>query len=200
MNSDLKTLLGITAIALTLIGYIPYFHSILQKKTKPHLYSWFIYMLDAFIIFALQITHGAGIGSTSVLAVAIMCLIVIVLTLRNKEKLDITNVDKIFSCLALLALILWLFVQQPLLSSILIVIVDLMGFVPTIRKSWRKPYSETPVFYAINILRFSLTLASIQQYSIITTLYPSVWLLGNTLFTLMLITRRKFINIRSTRV
>ena len=193
MNSDIKTILGVAAVALTLLGYLPYFYSILQKKTKPHLYSWIIYALDAFIIFALQITHGAGVGSVSVLTVAIMCLIVIVLTLRNQEKLDITRSDKIFSILALVALVLWLFVQQPLLSSVLIMIVDIMGFAPTVRKSWNRPYSETPVFYAINILRFTLTLASIQEYSIITALYPSVWLIGNTFFTLMLIFRRNVI-------
>ncbi len=193
MNSDLKTILGIAAVALTLLGYLPYFYSILQKKTKPHLYSWLIYALDAFIIFALQITHGAGVGSISVLAVGLMCLIVICLTLRNKEKLDITYADKVFSVLALVALILWLFVQQPLLSSMLIMIVDIMGFAPTVRKSWKKPYSETPVFYAINILRFTLTIASIQEYSIITTLYPMAWLIGNTFFTFMLIFRRRVV-------
>lgn len=191
MESGLKTILGFAAVVLTLVGYIPYFYSILQKKTKPHLYSWIIYALDAGIIFALQITHGAGVGAISVLAVAIMCLIVIALTLRNREKQDITKTDKAFSLLAIISLLLWLFVQQPLLSSILIMIVDISGFAPTVRKSWYKPYSETPVFYAINILRFALTLASIQQYSIITALYPSVWLLGNTFFTLMLISRRK---------
>ncbi len=193
MESGLKTILGFVAVALTLLGYLPYFYSILQRKTKPHLYSWIIYALDAFIIFALQITHGAGVGSISVLAVAIMCLIVIVLTLRNKEKRDITLTDKIFSALAIAALILWLFVQQPLISSILIMIVDIMGFAPTVRKSWNKPYSETPVFYAINIVRFILTLASIQEYSVITTLYPAVWLIGNTFFTLMLMFRRGMI-------
>lgn len=189
--SDLKTIFGILAVILTFIGYIPYLVSLIKGKTKPHIYSWFIWSLDAFIIFFLQITHGAGSGALVTLAVAILCSTVFILTLKQKNKSPITKTDTIFLVIAFVALIIWLLAKQPLISAILITLVDLFGFIPTIRKSWKNPYSENLAFYAITTFRFVLTIIAIQHYSLITTLNPGVWLLGNALFTLMLIMKRK---------
>ena len=37
-----KEIFSAIAIALTFIAYIPYIHSILKKKIKPHVFSWVI--------------------------------------------------------------------------------------------------------------------------------------------------------------
>jgi len=187
----IKTILSLIAIGLTFIGYVPYIRSVLKNQTKPHLYSWLIWSLDSFIIFALQITHGAGPGSFVTFAAGILTVTVLILTFFNKGKRDITDTDKVFSVLALIALFIWLFANQPLISAILIVTVDILGFLPTIRKSWHKPHTENVPFYAINTLRFAIAVAALQNYTIITMLYPGIWFVGNALFTVMLAMRRK---------
>jgi len=188
---EIKTILSLIAVILTFVGYAPYIRSIVKNHTKPHIYSWFIWFLDGFIIFALQFTHGGGPGSFVVLAAGFLALTVLILTILNKGKRDITLIDTLFTILALLALIIWLFAKQPLISVILIMTVDLLGFLPTIRKSWHKPFTENAAFYAINTLRFAFALAALQAYSTITALYPAVWLIANGLFTVMLMLRRK---------
>lgn len=188
---NLKNIFGAIAVVLTFLGYFPYIRSILQNKTKPHLYTWFIFFLDSIILFGLQISHNAGMGAYVLLAVAFLCLTVLILTISKKVRLKITFSDKIFTTVALLALLIWLFAKQPLISAILIMTVDVMGFLPTVRKSWHKPESENINFYAINIIRFGFTLAALEQYSLINMLYPLTWIIGNTLFTAMLFYRRK---------
>lgn len=187
----LKNILSLVAVVLTFVGYIPYIRSIIKKQTKPHIYSWFIWSLDAFIIFALQITHKAGPGSFVALTAGILSLTVLILTIFNKGKRDITLTDKLFSLLALASLVVWLFAKQPLISAILIMSVDVFGFMPTIRKTWRNPYSENLTFYIISSIRYIFALAALQNYSIITVLYPGIWLVLNSLFTIMLAIRRK---------
>jgi len=189
-TSNIKSLLSSIAILLTFVGYVPYIQSILKKKITPHLYSWCIWALDGLIIFALQITHGAGAGALVALSATLLSITVIILTIRNKHKQDITITDKLYAITALIALGLWIVAKQPLLSAILIIMVDVLGFLPTVRKSWNKPFSENPLFYAINVIRFAFTYASLKEYSLITTLYPSVWFFGNIFFTLLLITRK----------
>lgn len=190
-TSTIKSLLSSVAVILTFIGYIPYIQSILSKKITPHLYSWYIWTLDGLIIFALQITHGAGAGAFVALFATLLSITVIVLTLHNRQRQDITNIDKVYATTAIIALGLWIFAKQPLLSAILIIMVDILGFLPTVRKAWIKPSSENPLFYAINVLRFAFTYASLKEYSPITTLYPSVWFFGNLFFTIILIARKK---------
>jgi len=188
---DVKTILGIVAVIMTFVGYVPYISSIVKGKTKPHIYSWLVWSLDAFIIFILQITHGAGTGAFVTLAAGLMCSTVLVLTFIRKNKSAITTTDTTFLIFACIALAVWLFAKQPLISALLITLVDALGFIPTIRKSWIKPYSENITFYIIITIRFAFALIAVQNYSIITLLYPGVWFVANGLFLIMLTIRRK---------
>lgn len=190
--TDIKNIIGIIAVLLVFIGYIPYFRDILKGKTIPHVYSWFLWGFVTFIVFTLQISDKAGSGAFVTLAAASMCAVVIALSfLKQKSKFDITFSDTLFLLLAFFSLGMWLIAKQPVLSAILATATDLLGFAPTIRKSWKKPYSETLSLYALNTLRFGLALFALQNYSIVTALYPVSWVFANGLFALMLVLRRK---------
>ena len=133
---------------------------------------------------------GAGVGSWVTFAVVIACSLIFLIGLRNGKK-DITKLDTLFLFLSLIALFLWLIVKQPVLSVILVSTIDILGFTPTIRKSWNKPYSETLISYEINTFRHGLSVLALQQYNIVTWLYPVSWTVANGLFSIMLIIRRK---------
>ena len=189
--SDLKNIVGIVAVFLTFIGYIPYIKDVISGKTVPHVYSWFLWGFVTLIAFALQVSAGGGIGAYVTFTAGLLCTIVFIIGFTKKGKKDITQVDTIFFILALIALGFWLIAKQPVISEILTTGVDLLGFAPTIRKSWNKPYSETLSFYLLNTIRFILAVFSLQRYTIVTALYPLAWIFGNGLFGLMLIVRRK---------
>lgn len=186
---DLKTTVSIIAILLTFIGYIPYIHDTLNKKTTPHIYTWFIWGLVTAIAYGLQVSGGAGVGSWITLAVAIFCFFIFVLGLRYGKK-DIAQSDTVFFILSFVALFLWLIAKQPVLSVILTSSIDMLGFAPTIRKSWNKPHSETLFFYEFSAFRHGLSLLALQHYSVVTWLYPGTWALANALFSIILIIRR----------
>ena len=191
MMYDFKNILGIVATILVFLCYIPYIRDIVRGKTKPHVYSWFLWGFVTLIAFALQLSDNAGSGAFVTLAVAIMCFVVIIFGFIYKSKVKIVKSDTIFLIFAIISLGLWLIAKQPVLSVILTVIIDLLGFAPTIRKSWNNPFSETLTFYYLNSVRFGLAIIALQKYSLLTALYPTAWLLANALFALMLIIRRK---------
>lgn len=188
--SYVKTIISVIAVLLTFIAYIPYVRDTLQGKTTPHVYTWFIWGLVTAIAFGLQVSAGAGVGSWVTLAVVIACFFVFILGMRNGKK-DVTKLDTLFLILSFFALYLWLIVKQPVLSVILVSSVDMLGFVPTIRKSWNKPHSETLFLYSLNAFRHGLSLLALEQYNIVTWLYPGTWTFANALFSIMLIIRRK---------
>ncbi|HLD92337.1 MAG TPA: hypothetical protein VI795_02975 [Patescibacteria group bacterium] len=188
---DFKNILGIVATILVFFGYIPYIRDIVKGKTKPHVYSWFLWGFLTLIAFALQLSDKAGSGAFVTLAAAIMCFVVIIFGFIYKSKVKIVKSDTIFLIFAIISLGLWLIAKQPVLSVILTVIIDLLGFAPTIRKSWNNPFSETLTFYYLNSIRFGLAIIALQKYSLLTALYPITWLMANILFALMLIIRRK---------
>jgi len=188
-----KTAISVIAVLLTFVGYFPYIRDTLKEKTTPHIYTWFIWALVTAIAFGLQVQAGAGVGSWVTLAVVIACFSVFILGMRNGKK-DITKLDTLFLILSFIALFLWLIAKQPVLSVILVSITDMLGFAPTIRKSWNKPNSETLFLYSLNTFRHGLSILALQQYSIVTWLYPVTWTLANGLFSVMLIVRRKIKN------
>ena len=188
---NIKTVIGLVATSLVFIGYIPYFRDIVNRKTKPHIYSWFIWSLVTMIVFALQISNSAGTASFATLAASIMCLTVLVLGAIYKSKVKITKIDTIFFVMSLLSLGFWLVAKEPIISSILITIVNFLGFIPTMRKSWEKPFTETLFLYYFNAFRYSLTVFSLQRYSIITALYVVTCLTTTVIFIAMVNLRRR---------
>lgn len=192
---EYKQLLGTIAVILTFFGYIPYIRDILKNKTTPHMYSWFLWGFVTTLAFALQIADNAGPGAYVTLAAAFLCGVVLVLSIVRKSGRDIKPIDGVFIALAFLSLGLWLIAKQPVLSAILTTTTDLLGFMPTIRKSWNKPWSETLSFYWANTFRFGLAMFALDRYTTMTALYPLAWLLANGLFAAMLMVRRKFVKV-----
>lgn len=92
----IKEVLGIIAIVLTFIGYIPYSRDIIAGKTKPHIFSWFLWGFVTFLAFALQVYGKAGIGGFVTLTAALMCFVVIFLGFKHKSTSDIAKTDIVF--------------------------------------------------------------------------------------------------------
>jgi len=186
----MKIAISIIAVILTFVGYVPYLRNTIRGKTRPHVYSWFLWGFVTLIAFALQVSDRAGVGSLVTLAAGLVSFVIFALGMREGKK-DITKSDTIFFTLALIAVVIWLFAKQPIISVILVSLIDMLGFAPTIRKSWYKPHSETLFTYLLNTFRHGLSIFALQNYSVITWLYPVTWTLANGLFSIMLIARRK---------
>ncbi len=186
----MKDAIGIIAVILTFVGYIPYIKDTIKGTTKPHIYSWFIWAFVTFIIFALQILGHGGAGAFVTLATAILCLTIFILGLKNGQK-DITKFDTITFIIALIAILVWVFAKQPAISNLLIITINTLANLPTIRKSWNNPYSETLFTWEMGAVRNLLGLLALANYSLLTWLYPVTNLLINVLVSLLLIIRRK---------
>jgi len=188
----MKEILGVIAIILTFVGYAPYIRDTIKGKTRPHVYSWFLYALIAFLVFGIQISHNAGPGAYVTLTAACFSVLLLVLGLRMGEK-DITRSDTLMLVLTLIAIGLWVFAKQPVISVVLACLVDLFAFVPTIRKTWHKPHTETLSLYTTNFIRYILVILALYSFTFVNVAYPIFWLSANGLFALGLILRRKYV-------
>lgn len=83
----------------------------------------------SFLAFGLQWSKGAGAGSYSNFTMSLICLVLFVKSLKNGTK-NIKFADVFSFVLAIIAIILWLVVHQPVWSIILVVIIDIFSFTP----------------------------------------------------------------------
>lgn len=139
---------------------------------------------------ALQIKGGAGPSTWVTASAGLLCGGVVLLSLRNGKR-DITKSDTLVAILSLIAIGFWWFANQPIVSMILVIIADGLAFIPTVRKSWQQPYSETLSLYVTNALRFFLALAAVESYTFLSTSWTFFWALLNALFSVMLVIRRR---------
>ena len=187
---EIKALISIVVILLTFIGYIPYILDIIKNKTQPHIFTWIVGTITDFTAYALQVLGGAGVGAFPMLVVSILCLTVLVLSIWRGTK-DITKSDVFFLILSLIGVGLWLLVDQPILSVLVITAAEIFGYIPTVRKSWKDPHSETAALYNVSFFRHGLSILALEKMNLLTVLYPAAWTLINLIIALILIYRRK---------
>lgn len=119
-----------------------------------------------------QVHGGGGAGSWATGVTAIYTIFVLLLSFKYGTP-DIINFDKVCLALALISIVPWLLTKNVLLSVVLATFTDIVGFFPTIRKTWHAPKSESLGSMYFDALKHSLSIVSLQNYSIITWLYPA---------------------------
>jgi hypothetical protein len=188
--STMRQASALIATIFILIAYLPYIADVKRRKTRPHPYTWFISGFLTFIVFFLQLTDGGGLGTIPTFVGAVAGIVVFALSLGPKRP-AITKSDTVFFILALIATGLWLIAKQPLVSVILLTLIDILAFAPTIRKSWHKPDQETVITYFANATRFAFSVIALQNYTAVTVLYPAASVIEDSLIGVYLLIRRK---------
>ncbi len=185
-----RDVLGIAATVLALISYVPYFRDIVARKTRPHAFTWLIWGALTAIAFVGQIVGQAGPGAWVTGFTALVCLVIAGIAAFDGER-DITRLDWLALAGAVIALIAWFLTRGPLLSVILITIIDNVGFVPTLRKSYHRPHEETLSTYAMSGFKWLLGLVALERFTVTTALFPLAIVVASWLFVVMLLIRRR---------
>lgn len=186
-----KELFAFIGILFMLASYAIYIHSIYKGKTRPHPFSWFIWGLLTAIGFFAQISDGAGVGSVITLFSALISFFIAAIGYVKRENITISKSDKWAFALSLTAIPLWMITQTPLWSVILITIIDVAGFYPTFRKSWHAPEQESVLSFALGGFKHLFTIMALENYSIITALFPFSLVLSNFTLIAMIYVRKQ---------
>lgn len=186
----MKETIAVVAALLAVIGNVPYLLDVVKGRVKPHAYTWLVWTIVSCVIFFGQIAKGAGVGAIPTGASEIFTVIIFLLSLKNGFKY-VTRIDTYFLTIALLGLIPWFLTSDPTFSVVIVVSIDVVAFVPTLRKTWGFPSSENPILYGMNALRHFLALFSLQAYNVATMLHSLVMIVMNSFMTFLLFRRRK---------
>ncbi len=142
------------------------------------------------IAFLAQVARHAGAGSWITGLTLVNCFVVVGLAIPYGEK-DIKPVDWVCLCGAAVGLLLWGFTSDPRLAVVLVTTIDLIAFLPTLRKAYYKPQEETAVFFFMSIWKFGLGLVAVREYSLTTCLFPAAVVVFNIFFVATLMVRRR---------
>ena len=187
---DYKLIFSILAIVLSIFAFLPYIRDIFKNKTKPHLYSWLVWSIVQTVGVLAMIKGGAEFGSWGLAIGCLFCILIFFLSFKYGTK-NITKIDTILLIAALITIVIWLGEEDPLWSVILITIIDLLGFIPTYRKTYLAPNTETLDIYVFDVLSYGAAIVAIASYSLATTLYVSSLVLTNLVMVIIIVLRRR---------
>lgn len=188
----MKEVLAITAAVLAFVGNFSYLRDVARGIIKPHPYTWFIWSIVSMTTFFGGLAKGAGIGALPTGVAEAFTVAIFLFSLRQLLRGDagtIRAIDHYFLAAALLGLIPWVMTDDPTVSVVIVVLIDVVAFVPTLRKAWVEPTTERPLLYEMNVARHILTLFSLQSYNVATTIHSIAMIITNTAMTAFL--RRK---------
>lgn len=185
-----KETIAIIAAILAVVGNVPYLRDVLRKKVKPHPYTWLVWSIVSAVTFFGQVAKGAGVGAIPTGTSEIFTIIIFLFSIRYGFK-NIKKQDTVFLLVALLGLIPWFYTKDPTVSVIIVVIIDLIAFIPTLQKTKSNPETENHILFSMNAARHVLTLFSLEAYNIATTLHSIAMIIINSLMTYLIVRPRE---------
>ncbi|MEM9054600.1 MAG: hypothetical protein AAGB16_04670 [Pseudomonadota bacterium] len=186
----MKATFSAIALLLTFVAFLPYYRGIVRREVSPHVFSWFIWAAGTVVVFAAQLSDGAGLGAWPIGVSGLLTGGVALLALRYSADTSIVRMDWIFLILALSALPLWFFTSTALSAVIILTLVDLLGFAPSVRKAYKLPHQESALFFIVGAIRNGFVILALENYSWTTVLFPAAVGLACVLFVGLLYARR----------
>lgn len=187
----LALLFSTIAIALSILGFVPYIRSILQGKTDPHLFSWIIWGLTTVIVFFAQLSDEGGWGAWPTGISGLISIGIAGLAYQRRRNILINRTDVLFLVVALAAIPLWAVTSNPLWSVILLTFADTVATWPTLRKCWHDPFREDLWMYWILFVRNFFSIAGLEHLSLTTVLFPLVMSVAIVVLVGVVIVRRR---------
>jgi hypothetical protein len=182
---NITLILGLIGGGLIAGSFIPYIRDILKADTEPHVYTWFIWSITQAIA-SLAILEGDGglFAALSIASGAVLSFVVFIMSFKHGTK-NITAFDTTTLVIALLATFVWWKLDHPELAVIIIALIDLLGFVPTFRKTWHEPRSESFVAWVLFLFGNIVALLTLTTYSVLTSFYIITMIVASTILVLL---------------
>lgn len=187
---SLQESIGAVAVLLGFVGYAFYIRGIFAGSVKPHFFTWFVWAILTFIAFLAQVVAGGGPGAWVTGVTAAMSVVFALVGLGSSSRTLIAKSDWVFFIGALLAIPPWLATGDPLWSVVIITIIDAVAFIPTFRKAYEHPDTESAATYALSGIKFVFGIVALSSLTLTTALYPASLVVANLVFVLMLVWRR----------
>lgn len=154
------------ALCFNIVGTAIYIRQSLKDEVQPHLVTFFLWALAPLVAYAAQVSQGAGIVALVTLVAGINPALIFAISLRRSgAHWSISTLDIVCGVLSLAGLALWCLSRDGLYAIVLAIAADALASVPTFRKSFSHPESESPILYALSAVSAVITMLSIQEWT-----------------------------------
>jgi hypothetical protein len=163
----LESLVVIAAFASILAASV-YIRSMFLGNTKPNRVTWVMWAVAPLIATAAELSKGVGWAVLPVFMAGFSPLMILTASyFARRAYWKLSNYDYLCGVLSSIALLMWWLTKDPSTAIVFAIASDALASVPTIRKSWNNPETESIWPFVVGILgaASSLVVAPIWTFS-----------------------------------
>lgn len=171
MSAGWQRVVGRIAGVISLLGSLPYVVAVLRRKARPNRATWLIWTAVGGLLFASYDSSAGGSARWVPLSDAIGPAMIAVLSLRYGEG-GFTRFDLGCLLLAAVSVVGWVLTGSALVALGINLFIDLLGALPTMRKAYADPASESALTWRIFFFGNVLNLLAIERWNLGSAAYP----------------------------
>jgi hypothetical protein len=177
--------------AINLVGTVPYLRDTLSGDSKPNRVTFLMWSVAPLIGTVAALSDGVRWSVLPVFMAGFCPFTIFLAAFRNREsRWQLGRFDYACGALSALALVVWGATHRPILGIVLAITSDACAALPTIRKSWTDPQTETPSAYAAMAVASATSFPAIPVWRFSEYAFPAyLTAIGLALF--LIITARK---------
>ena len=158
--------LVLVGAALNLSGTYVYIRGTIKGTTRPNRVTYLLWSIAPFIATGAALSSGVRWAVVPVFATGFGPLLVFISSFVNKNSYwKLGRYDYICGAFSVLALILWGLTSQPMIAIIFAIISDAFAALPTLKKSWTNPETESGSAYILAMIATVTTYAAVTSWT-----------------------------------
>lgn len=178
------------AIALSFAGMWGYVRDTLRGVTSPNRVTWGLWSLEGVLAFVVEVQQHVGLAALMTLTMGFVPFVVVVASFRNSHLAwKIGPFDIVCGVVSVLGLVFWCFINEPTVALLAFVAADSMAALPTVRKSWLAPTTETARAFFLGFANCAITLMTLQHFTTAGALFPGCILVTDLTIGVLVVTR-----------
>ena len=148
-------------------GGLVYLKDTLTGKAKPNRVTWLLWSIAPLVGFAAEVNKGVGLPSAMTFMIGFMPLLVFAGSFVNKKsRWKIGVFDLVCGGLSILGLILWLLSKDANIAIVFAILSDSLAALPTIRKAYLYPETESANAFWGGTIGGLLTLLTLTRFDL----------------------------------
>jgi hypothetical protein len=178
------------AVALSAFGAYGYIRDTLRGGTSPNRVSWSLWGVEGVLGFGVEVQQHVGLASLMTLMLGLVPCAIVFASFRNPNAVwKIGAFDLVCGAIALAGLVFWAFAKEPTVALVSFVCADQVAGLPTLRKSWLAPSTESSRVFVMGCINCVITVLTLKVITTAGVLFPGCVAISDFLLSTIIISR-----------
>ncbi|MHB1087228.1 MAG: hypothetical protein ACYC19_00525 [Acidimicrobiales bacterium] len=178
------------AALVSFAGTYGYIRDTLRGVTSPNRVTWGLWAIEGLLAFVVEIQQHVGLASLTTLMLGLMPFVIVVVSFKNPHSVwKIGRFDLFCGLISLSGLIFWGLVNAPTVALISFIAADQIAALPTVRKAWIAPATESSRVFFLGVVNCAITLMTLKHFTTAGVLFPGCILVTDLIIGLLVVTK-----------